>query len=74
MKHIDTFYDTIYSNLISGSRMPEEHCLDIKIKIVEVKEGNRIIYKIQKNNQGALWIRLEDRILVKALAEKIVLV
>jgi hypothetical protein len=74
MKHVDTLYDPTYSNLISGQRMPEEHCLDIKKKTVELKEGNRIIYKMQKDNRGALWIRPEDRIPVKAPAEKTVLV
>jgi hypothetical protein len=54
MKHVDTLYDPTYSNLISGQRIPEEHCLNIKKKTVELKEGNRIIYKMQKDNQGAL--------------------
>jgi hypothetical protein len=46
MKHVDILYDPIYSNLISGQRMPEEHCLDMKKKTVELNEGNRIIYKM----------------------------
>jgi hypothetical protein len=32
--------------------MPEEHWLDIKKKTVELKEGNGIIYKMQKDNRG----------------------
>jgi transposase InsO family protein len=72
MKHVDTLYDPTYSNLISGQRMPDEHCLDIKKKTAELKEGNRIIYKMRKDNRGALWIRPEDKIPVKAPAEKTV--
>jgi hypothetical protein len=70
MKHVDTLYDPTYSNLISGQRMPDEHCLDIKKKTAELKEGNKIIYKMRKDNRGALWIRPEDKIPVKAPAEK----
>jgi hypothetical protein len=72
MKHVDTLYDPTYSNLISGQRMPDEHCLDIKKKTAELKEGNKIIYKMRKDNRGALWIRPEDKIPVKAPAEKTV--
>jgi hypothetical protein len=47
---------------------------NIKKKIAKLKEGNRIIYKMGKDNLGALWIRLEDKILVKVPAEKTILV
>jgi hypothetical protein len=74
MKHVDTLYDPSYSNLISGQRMPDEHCFDIKKKIAELKEGSRIIYKMRKVNRGALSIRPEDKIPVKAPAKKTLLV
>jgi hypothetical protein len=74
MKDVDILYDPTYSNLISGQRIPEEHYLDIKKKTVELKEGNRIIDKMQKDNREALWIRPDNKILVKAPAKKTVLV
>jgi hypothetical protein len=46
MKHVDILYDPTYSNSISGQRMPEEHYLNIKQKTVELKQRNKIIYKM----------------------------
>jgi hypothetical protein len=54
--------------------MPDEHCLDIKKKTAELTEGNKIISKMRKEIRGALWIWPEDKIPVKALDEKTVLV
>jgi hypothetical protein len=52
--------------------MPDKHCLDIKKKTPKLIEENKIFYKIRKDNRGILWIRPENKILVKSSAKQMV--
>jgi hypothetical protein len=58
----ETLYDPTYSNLISGQRVSENHCLEANIKngTANLRIGPKIIYKMRRDIQGGLWIKPEN--------------
>jgi hypothetical protein len=55
----DTLYDLTYSNLISGQRITENHCLEVNSekRTAKLKIGKKVIYKMRKDLRGGLWVK-----------------
>lgn len=56
--HEDCLYNPNYRNLISGQRMGR-HILKVERDQATLKKGKRVIYQMDIDQRGALWIKLE---------------
>ncbi|KAF8456556.1 hypothetical protein BGX38DRAFT_37454 [Terfezia claveryi] len=56
--HRDCLYNPNYTNLISGQRMGR-HVLTVERDQATLKKGKRVIYQMDVDQRGALWIKLE---------------
>jgi hypothetical protein len=57
----ETLYDPTYSNLISGHRISENHCLGVNTtnRTAQLKIGQKIIYKMRRSIREGLWVKPE---------------
>lgn len=60
IRHEQCLYDPTYSNIISGLRMPDKHILKMDGGKAELKIGRKILYKMEKDEQG-MWIKPEPQ-------------
>jgi len=58
IRHQECLYKPNFSNLISGQRMGQ-HVLTVGGDQATLKKGKRVIYQMDVDQQGALWIKLE---------------
>ena len=59
IKHPKTLYDPSYNNLTSGQRLPD-HDVKARGKIVNLFVNNELLYKIERDDNGAGWIRPDN--------------
>jgi len=57
--HRECLYDATYSNIISGERMPEKHTLEVRGRKAKLRKGKKIIYYIERDTKGGLWVNPE---------------
>ena len=55
----DVYYHPSFCNLISGQKMGD-HRTESKNGIMKVWVGNECVYRIERDNQGVMWIRPDD--------------
>ena len=64
----ETLYDPSFSNLISGQRIKGKHILTIHDDHAELGIGQKVIYRMTRDRNGALWIQPDDSSYVQYVA------
>ena len=60
MRHEQCLYDSSFSNIVSGLRMPENYDMKARGAKVIIKAGKKILYKIEPDSQG-MWIKVDEQ-------------
>lgn len=55
IRHINTHYHSMYSNLISGQKIGE-HSIKVGKNSARLKRGGKLVYHMCRVNRGGLWI------------------
>jgi len=61
IRHEQCLYDPLYSNIISGLRMPDDFILKGAKTTAELKTGRKVLYKITRDSAG-LWIEPDNAV------------